>query len=153
MRRNRRRNRTRDGFTLMELLLVMGILVILLGMVAPRLLGSQKKANINAAKAQIGLFKLPLSNYALDLNNYPSTDEGLAALYEQPSELENEDRWSGPYIDSKVPVDPWGNEYQYEYPPTHNENDMPDIWSMGPDGENGTDDDIVNWDDSSETEA
>ena len=149
--RQRRTTTARAGFTLMELLLVMAILVILLGLVAPRFLGTQKKANIGAAKSQIGLLKGPLENYALDMNGYPTTEEGLVSLIELPSESEREDQWSGPYLDeTSVPTDPWGNEYQYEYPPSRNQIDRPDIWSFGPDGEDGTDDDIGNWSDDDE---
>ena len=145
MPRQPRRSRRRSGFTLMELLLVMAILVILLGLVAPRFLGTQQKANASAAKSQIGLFKSPLEMYALDLNDYPPTDQGLAALTEEPSDIANPGRWKGPYLDSGIPKDPWGHDYQYEYPPTHQDRDFPDIWSVGPDGEEGTEDDIKNW--------
>ena len=145
MQRTKRHARRRSGFTLMELLLVMAILVILLGLVAPRFLGTQKKANINAAKSQIGLFKSPLEMFALDMNTYPSTEFGLQSLSEAPADMENTARWKGPYLDDSVPKDPWGNDFQYEYPSTHEERDFPDIWSLGPDGEEGTEDDIVNW--------
>lgn len=139
----------RGGFTLMELLLVMAILVILLGLVAPRFLNTQKKANINAAKAQIGLFKSPLEMFALDMNGYPTTEQGLMALRQAPSDLKNETQWKGPYLDREIPLDPWGNAYQYEYPPTRQEDDVPDIWSLGPDGQDGTEDDIGNWSEES----
>jgi len=141
----RNKRSRRRGFTLMELLLVMAILVILLGLVAPRFLGTQKKANVNAAKSQIGLFKSPLEMFALDMNSYPTTDQGLSSLLEAPEDLENTSQWQGPYLDSDVPQDPWGRDYQYEYPPTRQERDFPDIWSVGPDGEDGTEDDIGNW--------
>lgn len=143
----------RAGFTLMELLLVMAILVILLGLVAPRFLGTQKKANINAAKAQVGLFKQPLEMYALDLNGYPSTEQGLAALVEAPGDLEDPAKWKNAYLDSGVPKDPWGHDYQYENPPSRNKNGFPDIWSLGPDGEEGTEDDIGNWNQDGEEES
>lgn len=135
----------RSGFTLMELLLVMAILVILMTLVAPRFMGTQKKANIGAAKSQIGLFKSPLEMYAMDMNTYPTTEQGLAALVEKPAEIENEDQWQGPYLDSDIPKDPWGKDYQYEYPPSHGERDYPNIWSIGPDAEDGSEDDVVNW--------
>jgi len=134
----------------MELLLVMAILVILLGLVAPRFMGTQKKANINAAKAQIGLFKAPLESFALDLNTYPTTEQGLQALVEEPEDPDAATRWQGKYLDAEIPQDPWGNDYQYAFPPEHN-SDFPDIWSMGPDGEDGTEDDIVNWKDETES--
>jgi general secretion pathway protein G len=56
------------------------------------------------------------------------------------------DRWDGPYLNSQlIPKDPWGNVYQYEYPPQRGQGDYPDIWSFGPDGEDGTEDDVVSW--------
>ncbi len=144
MARTSRTSSARRGFTLMELLLVMAILVILLGLVAPRFLNTQKKANIGAAKSQIGLFKSPLETFAMDLGGYPSTEQGLAALVEQAGEGEEDKRWNGPYLD-ELPKDPWGHDYQYEYPATRSKRDFPEIWSYGPDGEDGTEDDIVNW--------
>ncbi len=148
-----RKNRPRRGFTLMELLLVMAILVILLGLVAPRFLGTQKKANIGAAKSQIGLFKAPLEMFALDNHSYPNTEQGLAALIEEPDEAESKKTWNGPYLDSSPPKDPWGHDYQYAYPPSKNKKDFPDIWSLGPDGEDGTEDDVVNWEAEGDSEA
>lgn len=147
MRRRTKRSRRRHAFTLMELLLVMAILVILLSLVATRFTGTQKKSNINAAKAQIGLLKQPLDMFALDMNTFPTTEQGLEALTEAPADLEDETKWQGPYTDAKIGTDPWGNEYQYRYPPENNkEQDFPEIWSLGPDGEDNTEDDISNWD-------
>ncbi len=146
MRRTQNRFPKRGGFTLMELLLVMAILVILLGLVVPRFMGTQQKANIGAAESQIGLIKSPLEMYRMDMNAYPSTEAGLEALRKAPEDLEKPERWKGPYLDAAIPKDPWGHPYQYEYPPTHNPaNDFPEIWSLGPDGEENTEDDIVNW--------
>jgi general secretion pathway protein G len=89
--------------------------------------------------------KTPLTAYRISLGDYPSTEEGLQALVTAP---ENKaDRWKGPYIDSpggKLPLDPWGEPYQYRYPGTHNK-DGYDLWSKGPDKIDGTDDDIGNW--------
>lgn len=151
MRRTTLRHQERAAFTLMELLLVMAILVILLGLVAPRFMGTQKKANINAAKSQIGLFKPALDMYATDLNTYPTTEQGLLSLVEVPGEIENPKKWTGPYVDN-LPKDPWGHDYQYAYPPTNGKKDFPDIWSLGPDGEDGTEDDIQNWAEEGTTE-
>jgi len=182
------RRSARRGFTLMELLVVLAILVLLMAMVAPRFIGVEKKANLKAAKSQIGLFRGALERYALDMKDFPSTDQGLQALVEAPSssggdrggmserrsesnaekrsdskadvkgDLKSDSRdgekseghaWEGPYLNAgKVPKDPWGHDYQYEYPPTHGKGDFPDIWSYGPDGEDGTDDDIVSWTES-----
>jgi general secretion pathway protein G len=154
MLRRTKRPAARRGFTLMELLLVMGILVILLTMVVPKLISTQKKANANAAKIQVGMFrKAAEEGYMQDMNTFPTTEQGLVALLEAPSDVENSKSWNGPYVES-VPKDPWGHDYQYAYPGTHNEKkDMPDIWSLGPDGEDGTDDDIGNWTDEEEEET
>jgi general secretion pathway protein G len=142
-----KRNRPagRAGFTLVEMLIVLGILVLLLSMVVPRFLGSAKKAKIDAAKTQIGMFRAALEHYAVDCNDFPTTEQGLEALGTQPADLPENVTWGGPYITGTIGVDPWGNAYQYEYPPTHGTQDLPDIWSYGPDGEEGTDDDITNW--------
>lgn len=154
----------RSGFTLTELLIVMAILVLLVSLIGPRLLGSKQKADINAVKTQIGMFQSALERYAVDMNKFPSTEEGLAALVSSPgsdgsgsSSEESSDsdsesagsssgNWDGPYIKTeKLPLDPWGKPFAYEYPPTHNKINVPDIWSYGPDGQENTDDDIVSW--------
>ncbi|MEZ6034584.1 MAG: type II secretion system protein GspG [Planctomycetaceae bacterium] len=172
-RRNRSQNLTsaagRRGFTLTELLIVMAILVLLVSLIGPRLLGSKQKADINSVKTQIGMFQSALERYAVDMNKFPSTEEGLAALVMKPgadgtesSSLDSESSddasaddgtsesggssWDGPYLKTdKLPSDPWGKAYSYEYPPTHNKINLPDIWSFGPDGQENTEDDIVSW--------
>ncbi|MBN2477374.1 MAG: type II secretion system major pseudopilin GspG [Pirellulales bacterium] len=143
-----RRTRKRRGFTLMEMLVVLGILVLLLAMVAPRVLGTQKKADITTTKSQIELLKGCLDRYCLEMKTFPATEEGLAALVSQPTSTDGAvaSRWDGPYTDSgELPLDAWGNPFQYEYPPTQGRGDYPDIWSYGPDGEDNTEDDIVSW--------
>jgi general secretion pathway protein G len=104
----------------------------------------QRQATIRSTRAQIGLFKTPLDSYFLDMGEYPATDQGLAALTAVPSGARNASNWAGPYVDGTIPSDPWGNPYQYAYPGTNNI-DKYDIWSFGPDGASGTDDDIGNW--------
>jgi general secretion pathway protein G len=140
-----RSNRCRQAFTLLELMIVLVILVLLFAMVGPRLLGSQKKADIKAAKAQIGNLEAALELYAVDMRTFPSSEDGLKALLEPPSDERAAVKWDGPYLDDVLPLDPWDNPYEYEYPPTNNTRDFPDIWSLGPDGEADTDDDIGNW--------
>ena len=122
-----------------------GLPIIIVGlMIGPRLLESQKKAHINMAKVQIGSFRNALELYCLDMRSYPSSEDGLQSLLEQPSDEKAARKWDGPYLDADVlPVDPWDNEFVYEYPPSNNASDFPDIWSFGPDGEAGTDDDII----------
>lgn len=136
----------RSAFTLLELMIVLVILVLLFAMVGPRLLGTQKKADIKTATIQIGNLKASLEQYFLDMRGFPSSDDGLAALLQAPTDERQAAKWDGPYLDDDVlPVDPWGNPYQYGYPPEHNTRDFPDIWSAGPDGEADTEDDITNW--------
>jgi len=139
----------RQGFTLMEVLLVLVILVVLMGFAVPSLLGSKKKADIDAAKTQIGLFRTALEKYALDMNTFPSSENGLDVLVVEPSDVEEEQlaNWAGPYITTsakEAPRDPWGQPYYYEFPSTH-DSEYPDIWSAGPDTKEGTEDDVVNW--------
>ena len=139
------RKAQRAGFTLVEMLIVLGILVLLLAMVVPRFLGAQKRAKVDAAKTQIGMFRSALEHYYLDCNQFPSTEQGLDALMSEPADLPENVKWNGPYVSGNLGTDPWGNTYQYEYPPTHGSMDTPDIWSYGPDGEEGTDDDVDSW--------
>ncbi len=139
-----RRNRRRGGFTLIEVLLVLVILVILVSLVVGGYTTAQRKAMTDAARAQIGLFKTPLSMYHLAMFNYPSTQQGLEALLNAPSDLGNSKKWDGPYLEEGVPLDPWGNPYQYESPGKFNTNTY-DIWSFGPNQSDGDDDDIGNW--------
>lgn len=149
MKVSKNRRGKRRAFTLVEVLVVMAILVLLAALVAPRILGSKKKADLSAAKTQIGLLKASLERYALDMNDFPSTEQGLSALIEEPDDELGEStntKWGGSYLASDaLPKDPWGNDFQYEYPPTRGKGDYPDIWSYGPDGEDDTEDDIVSW--------
>jgi general secretion pathway protein G len=136
------------GFTLMEMLVVLAILAALLALIVPRILGTQKKADISATQSQIKLLGGCLQRYALDMKEFPSTEQGLQALVEKPADLSEAvtGRWDGPYTETgELPEDPWGNPFQYEYPPTHGTVDYPDVWSWGPDGEDGTEDDITSW--------
>lgn len=76
----------RRGFTLTELLIVMAILVLLVSLIGPRLLGSKQKADVNAVKTQIGMFQSALERYAVDMNKFPATEEGLNALVANPAQ-------------------------------------------------------------------
>ncbi len=147
---NRRQCR-REAFTLLELMIVLVILVLLFAMVGPRLLGSQRKADIKTAQAQIGNFEAALEMYAVDMRTFPSTEDGLRALLEPPSDERAARKWDGPYLNDVLPLDPWDNEYFYEFSPGESAEspsargqDFPIIWSAGPDGESDTDDDISN---------
>ncbi len=136
--------RRRGGLTLVEVMLVLVILMIIASLAVTAYGPIQRKAYINAAKTQIKAFKTPLQAYKLDMGDFPASGDGLEALRNSPSNRRNVDKWSGPYLDSPVPLDPWGNPYQYEHPGKY-DTEQPDIWSFGPDGIDNTDDDIGNW--------
>lgn len=141
---HRRLRRSRHGLTLLELMIVLIILVGLLALVGPRLLGSQKKADIKTAQAQISNLEQALKMYTVDMKTYPSTEEGLKCLLVAPEDERKAKNWDGPYVDGdSLPLDPWGNEFGYEFG-GEGGSSMPRIYSVGPDGEEGTDDDIAN---------
>src|SRR5215203_4754355 len=137
-----RQVRDRLGFTLIELLLVLAILVVLASMVVTMFGGTQEKALKDAAKGQVGIFKSALNLYKFHTRDYPSD---LGALINKPGDANVANRWAGPYLDAgKVPLDPWDHDYKFVAPGKHNPDSF-DIWSMGPDGQDGTNDDIGNW--------
>ena len=144
------RRKLRRGLTLLELMIVLIILVGLMAIVGPRLLGTQQKADIRTAQAQIGNLASALKMYAADMKIFPSTEEGLDLLVKAPEDEGLARNWDGPYIEGgKLPIDPWGNTFQYEYGATEDEAqasavDFPRIFSVGPDRQPGTGDDIGN---------
>lgn len=130
------------GFSILELLLVLVILAILSAIVGVRFAGQSAKAKVTAATAQLSQFKTALGTYELQVGAYPTTQQGMDALIEEPSDAVG---WSGPYLEAdEVPKDPWGGQWQYRYPGTHNTEGF-DIFSPGPDGREGGADDITNW--------
>jgi general secretion pathway protein G len=131
------------GFTLIELLVVLVILGLLAGLVGPQILRYLGSAKSDTAQLQIEELGAGLDLYHLEVGRYPGTDEGLAALVEEPTGVNN---WNGPYLKKKsVPSDPWGNDYIYVSP---GENGIYDLFSLGQDnmegGENENED-IVSW--------
>ncbi|MCC6494606.1 MAG: type II secretion system major pseudopilin GspG [Pirellulales bacterium] len=136
----RRAQSARAGFTLIEVLLVLIILVIIGSLAANVFTGTQDKASISAAKANVDLVRGALDRYRLDFNKYPTK---LTDLWEKPSDTAEAEKWGSEYLE-KLKPDPWGNEYQYANPGEHNAEKY-DFWSNGPDGQSGTDDDIGNW--------
>jgi len=130
------------GFTLLEVMVVIVILGILASMVVPNLLGSQERANIQKAVSDINALETSLTMYKMDNYQYPSTEQSLEALVTE-TDIEPAARRfpQGGYV-KRLPNDPWGNEYQLLNPGEHS---AMDVFSMGPDGEPGTDDDIGNW--------
>ncbi len=119
------------GFTLLELLVVMVIIGLLAGLVAPRYFEQVGKSNVKIARAQIVSLGQALDQYRLDVGTYPTTEEGLDALVNKP---QSASRWSGPYLQKAVPVDPWDRPYQYRSPGEHGDYDL---FSLGKDGRGG----------------
>jgi general secretion pathway protein G len=134
MRSNTRRRPTSiDGYTLIEMLVVLTIISLIVGLIGPRILNYLSDSRVKAAKLQIENFNSSLDLFFMDTGRYPSTAEGLNALEQRPSDVEV---WNGPYIKgSKVPADPWGNPYQYH---TITDHQPPyEILSLGSDGHEG----------------
>jgi len=132
-----------QGFTLLELLVVMVIIGLLAGFVAPRYFAQVGKSEVKAARAQIDALDKALEQYRIDVGHLPTSAQGLAALNTQP---QGEQNWAGPYLKKELPLDPWGTPYNYVEPGTHN-NDF-DLFSFGKDGrEGGTGEsaDLGNW--------
>jgi general secretion pathway protein G len=131
----------RAGFTLIELLLVLVILTVLAAVVVPKFTSRSEQARVAAARTDITNLGVALDAYEIDVGRFPSSDEGLRALIEAPASARN---WTGPYIKKRViPIDPWGNLYIYRFPGQHNPGEY-DLYSLGSDGREGTDD-IDNW--------
>jgi general secretion pathway protein G len=133
---------TATGFTLLELLVVILIIGLLTGIVAPRFLGQISRSEVTAAKAQLDAFDKALQAFRIDMGRFPSNGEGLQALVQAPS---NDSRWRGPYLKDAVPPDPWGSPYQYRQPSARGKDY--DLLSYGHDrapGGTGDDADIGN---------
>lgn len=131
----------RRGFTLIELLLVLVILSVLAAVVVPRYVKRSEQARVTAARTDVAMLETALDAFEIDTGRYPASQEGLAALIEAPFGIQG---WQGAYIKRGVPNDPWGHPYVYKCPGDHNA-DGYDLHSFGPDGQDGTDDDIDNW--------
>lgn len=137
---NKKRNVS--GFTLLEIMVVIVILGVLASMVIPNLLGNKEKADRQKVVTDIMALENAMDMYKLDNSRYPTTEQGLDALVEMPDvDPEPRDYRSGGYI-KRLPQDPWGNEYLLVSP---GENGLIDIYSIGLDSEEGSDDDIGNW--------
>lgn len=133
------KRRPRKGFTLVEILLVLGILVILGGVVGVSVLQMQKTAYERTAKTQLKAFEQAIELYQLDVGQVPSQAAGLEALVNPPDDLPNPAKWKRPYFTKAIPADPWESPYNYEA--INNESYR--IYSSGPDRVAQTDDDIT----------
>ena len=131
-----------EGFTLMELLVVLAILGLLMSLVGPRVLNQLGGAKTKTAAIQIKDLEQALEMYKLDVGRFPSTSEGLVALVEKPPAAAG---WNGPYLKSDVPLDPWNREYMYKYPGERGEIDIFSYGQNGSPGGEGEDADVGNW--------
>ena len=131
-----------QGFTLLELLVVMVIIGLLAGYVGPKYFAQIGKSEIKVARAQIDSLDKSLDQFRLDTGHYPSMEDGLAALVSRPA---SEAKWDGPYLKKGVPQDPWGNPYVYRIPGEHSEYDLLSYGKDGQPGGEGEAADVTNW--------
>jgi general secretion pathway protein G len=134
------------AFTLLEILVVLAIIGMLVGLSVAGVTTIMTNKQVATTELFVQtMMKTPLTTYQLDNGALPSTDDGLQALLTLPAGKDA--TWKGPYLDTVgnvLPLDPWHHTYQYKAPGTHNAKSY-DIWSLGPDGADGTADDIGNW--------
>ena len=133
-----RKYRKTKGFTLIEVIVVTLIIAMLAVFVVPKLTKKLGKAKTNIAKGQIGMICSALEDFILDCDRFPSSEEGLDALVTEPESMV-QDKWDGEYISEKKIIDPWGNKFGYIL-----EDGEYTVFSYGPDGQQGTEDDVTN---------
>lgn len=139
MNKGRQRRRSEEGFSLVELIVVLVILSLLAAVVGTNVYKKLGKGREQIAKIQISELEGALQAFAFDVGRLPSSSEGLEALRQNPGNI---DAWQGPYIAKELPKDPWGKPYAYRNPGTHGEFD---IFSLGADGTEGNEDDVCSW--------
>jgi general secretion pathway protein G len=130
------------GFTLLELLVVIVIIGMLVGYVGPRYFKQVGKSQVTVVRDQFHAFGQALDQYRLDTGHYPTSEEGLNALMQKPT---NETKWDGPYLKKVVPADPWGNPYIYKLPGEHAEYDLISLGKDGVPGGSGEATDLGSW--------
>lgn len=123
------------GFTMIELLVVLVIMGLMAGFVAPKFFGKAETAKVKTTQTQLKALKSALQTYKLDMSEYPSTQEGLQALNVSPDSAKAKQNWQGPYLDGKLPQDGWGNPFQYRRE-AHGQEDVT-LMSLGADGKPG----------------
>jgi general secretion pathway protein G len=137
------RNHRQDGYTLVELLVVLAILGLLVAIAAPRLISYLGSARADTAKIQVEKLGTILDLYHLEIGRYPTDQEGLRALVERPSQL---DTWNGPYLKNREALtDPWNRPYVYRFPGQHGDYDLYSLGADGREGGDGENRDITSW--------
>ncbi|WKJ88704.1 type II secretion system major pseudopilin GspG [Methylomonas montana] len=135
--------RRHGGFTLLELLVVLGIIAMLAGIVGPQVMKHMGASKTKATKVQIEDLAAALDMYKLDEGRYPTSQQGLAALVERPADAK---RWNGPYLrKDKIPQDPWNQDYHYVFPGQHGKFDLYSFGADEKEGGEGEDQDINSW--------
>ncbi len=135
-----------DGWTFMETLIVIAIILILTATVGFMAAGNLEKARVAAAKTQIESLCTALEAYYIDCGNYPTTEQGLSALRKKPETSPSSDNWDGPYLYKNVPQDPWGYEYEYLVPcPDGTAYGIRSFGADGKEGGEGKNKDISSW--------
>ena len=134
-----------QGFTLIEIMVVVVIIAILAAMVVPKVMSRPDEARVVAAKQDIAALMQALKLYRLDNKRYPTTEQGLQALVVRPTMAPVPDNWKGGGYVEKLPGDPWGQPYQYLNPGLHGEIDVFSLGADGAPGGEGFDADIGNW--------
>lgn len=127
------------GFTLLEMLVVLVIIGLLVGLVGPRLFSKVDQSKVATAQTQVKLLRGAVENIRLDIGRYPTAEEGLGLLTKPPADAALASRWRGPYLDDALPLDPWGNAYQYAVPGADTQPFA--LFSFGADGKRGGDGD------------
>jgi len=135
----------RQGFTLLELLVVIIVLGLLAGLVAPQIFGRVGEAKVTTAQTQMALLGTALDSYRLDNGLYPTSEQGLAALREKPTREPIPTNWKGPYLRKDIPLDPWTRPYQYRAPGIRSVlgYDLATLGRDGVEGGTGEDADLV----------
>jgi general secretion pathway protein G len=142
-KRNNTKHDSERGFTLIELLVVLVILGLVAGVAGPRVLQYLDKAKTDTARLQIEELGASLDLFYLDQGRYPTTEEGLPVLVEQPTGMET---WSGPYLKKPtLPQDPWGRDYRYRSPGEHGRYDLFTLGADNAEGGTGNDQDVTSW--------
>jgi general secretion pathway protein G len=135
--------RSQRGFTLVEILVVITIIGLIMALVGPRVINYLSESKSKAAKIQIESFGNALDLFYLDAGRYPTTSEGLRALFERPG---NTGLWNGPYLKGNaIPNDPWGRPYLYRSPSQYGPYDIVSYGADGQEGGTGASADITSW--------
>lgn len=134
------------GFTLIEVMIVILIIVAIGGLVAFNAIGSKKKADTGLATADFNTLKSTLKQFYFEHNRYPTDEEGIKVLWDKAAMTDEEaaKKWTK-LLEAPMAKDRWGNEWQYRQKSEHGDEDTYDLWSAGPDKQEGNEDDIVSW--------